>query len=201
MKITYILICCLCSLGMIQAQPTQEHDYYQLPDQNVAKPMQKIRFGLNAGTSFGFMPGWGNHFNTYLSPYLSRSVNKDLTINAGISFGTTLMNNPWLFPSDNNQPLHQARMNSTSVFINGQQMIGERLLISGTAFYEKSHFMNNALGNFDSKGVSMDFNYKVNKNFSFGAGFRFSNQNRPFNQFNQFNNPYLQPGLYQFNPR
>jgi hypothetical protein len=81
----------------------------------------------------------------------------------------------------------------TFVYTQGQYMASERLMLTGTAFYELNQFggaalrMNPQATNFNSKGASIYAEYKVSEHFSIGAGAQISNGN---------GNNYLRNGLY-----
>ena len=154
-----------------------------------------LDFDFQLGTSFGTSFGYGSVFNTYFMPTLRKPLTSRLSINTGVIYRNSQFNNLTFSPfSENLSPGLQ--MNSFAYFVNAEQQVSEKLFISGTAFYEKSYFnqpmFNNEQNNYNSKGLMMDFNYKINKNISIGAGFRYSNDNSLMNPYNLYN-PYLNP--------
>lgn len=156
-----------------------------------------LDFDLQVGSSFGTTFGQGSAFNYYFMPSLRKPITPKLTLSTGVIFSQTNFNNLNFFPIEG-QFQHQnfsPQLNQFTYFVNAQQQLSEKLFMSGTLIYEKNFFPGNSMmqqRNFDSQGLMMDFTYKVNDNFSFGAGFRYSNNN---NQFMNLYNPYYSPNF------
>jgi hypothetical protein len=175
------------------AQNNQDNTYYAKPDSASNRKIapQKVHFGMEIGTSVSTNFRGGASLNTFVSPYLSYRVSPRWYINAG----TTLMNsngNMGGFYNSYGDSRYTSftPQQSTFVYVQGQYQASERLIITGTSFYETRRFnqapmdyprqMNSSLTNFNRSGGSVYAEYKVSEHFSFGIGAQISNGNSPY---------------------
>ncbi|MES2733400.1 MAG: hypothetical protein V4714_16760 [Bacteroidota bacterium] len=190
LRILFIAVLALSSFHSF-AQSNQQNTYYAKPDSAVSQKIapQKVHFGMQIGTSVSTNFRGGASLSTFVSPYLSYRVSPRWRINAGASIvNSSLAGFNHTYGDSRNTAFIPQQ--STFLFLQGQYQASERLVITGTSFYETSRFnqsptgypreMNSSLTHFNSKGGSIYAEYKVSEHFSFGIGAQFSNGNTPY---------------------
>jgi hypothetical protein len=139
-------------------------------------PQNRINYRLNAGTMFGSGFG-GKGFSTYVAPEMSYWVSNRFRLSTGIM----LMNSQFSYPSLGEAGTMRGQRNSAIIYASGSYLVNDRLMVSGSAFTDmngsnnRNNFQVNPYFASPTRGMSVNAEYKVTKNFSIGAGFSTSN--------------------------
>lgn len=181
MKKVFYLIAAALMLSIPPAL-AQDTDYYKETDSLTTRkeskvelyqpkfnaPQQRTRYQLNAGSMFGGGFG-GRGFATYVAPELSHWVNNRFRLSAGIM----LMNSQFSYAGAEGRQ-RNGQMNQAIIYASGSYLVNDRLMVSGTAFQDmnsRNNFQVNPYFASPTRGMSVNAEYKVTKNFSVGAGF------------------------------
>jgi hypothetical protein len=155
-----------------------------------------IGFTMQVGTGFAGNFKGNSSFGTYVSPALAYNVSSRFRIKAGVSvlhnFG-----DPYFAGYDNyNSPLI-ASGTTTSVFVQGDYLLSNKLMLSG-AFYKdfssfNAHVTDPRLKTPESQGMILNLNYRPTRYFEFNASFEYGNGTRsPLNS--PFYHSTMSPG-------
>ncbi|MCB2220798.1 MAG: hypothetical protein KQI35_10415 [Bacteroidetes bacterium] len=166
---------------------------------------KKLDVNVELGTYFSTSSGYGSGFGTYIAPELSYALTPKFRLTAGLRvFQTSTINegtsSTLLYPF----PYHGNAFGSL-IYVKGNYLLTENLMVSGTAFKQVDPFRMNHQGvpgpSLDYQGIIMGLDYKIGENFfihgevefSNGAGYRgMSPLNSGFNHSNPFmRNPFM----------
>lgn len=153
----------------------------------------KVDFQMQVGTSVGTNFRNGAMWSNYLAPSLRYNVHPRWNLSVGTMLVNTQFNNPMMASAEGSRINSRINYFQSFVYAQGQYMASDRLMLTGTAFYELNQFggaqlrMNPQATNFNSKGASIYAEYKISEHFSVGAGAQISTGN---------GNNYLRNGLY-----
>jgi len=140
-----------------------------------------LGFNLQAGTVFGSNFKGSSSFGTYISPALAYNVSSRFRIKTGV----TVFNNF----GDSYNAGHDSYFNpvfgrgaTTSLFVQGDYLLSNKVMISG-AVYKDIHSFNQNINDPrlkmpESQGMILNFNYRPTRNFEFNASFEYGNGNR-----------------------
>ena len=153
-----------------------------------------IGFSMQAGTGFAGNFKGNSSFSTYVSPALAYNLTPRFRLKAGV----TVFNNfgdPYYAGYDN---YYSPVMNSgttTSVFIQGDYLLSNKLMLSGTFYKDFSSFNANItdprLKTPESQGMNLNLNYRPTSNFEINASFGYGNGNRSV-----FNDPFYHNSMF-----
>ncbi len=152
----------------------------------------KIRMEIGAGFGTGFNNY--NFTNTFVSPQFFYNVSPKLSLNGGMILGK----NNFINSSNELTNYFPAKGNFSYTYLygEGQYQINNRLTIRGM-FYRESNIQNGPeinprAFNFENHGMTMEFQYMINENFSIGGGFGVSKGNFPYyNERRQLSDPFM----------
>ncbi len=140
-----------------------------------------IGFNLQAGTVFGSNFKGNSSFGTYISPALAYNVSSRFRIKTGV----TVFNNfgdPYYAGYDAYFNPVMGRGATTSLFVQGDYLLSNKVMISGTVYKDIHSFNQNIndprLKMPESQGMILNFNYKPTRNFEFNASFEYGSGNR-----------------------
>ncbi|MEI6684228.1 MAG: hypothetical protein WCO44_16485 [Bacteroidota bacterium] len=160
----------------------------------------KYDFGLNLGSSFTSMAGYGSGLTTEVSPHVFYNVSKRFRISAGISVATTHYYNARSWFANESAPALNGNFTTGTVFVSGTYLVNERLSISGSAFKtfpvsKDPLFWSpfNPISPNGAQGVNFSADYKVAEHVHIQAGFRYSRGINNYSPFGISNDPF-QPG-------
>ncbi|MEA3504529.1 MAG: hypothetical protein U9R32_04955 [Bacteroidota bacterium] len=146
----------------------------------------KQNFHLTVGTSFSSFSGYGNGFSTFAMPTMDYNFNNNFSINAGFMMINNQMHNtPYYSFAERDINSFSGNINQSIFFASGTYQINKKLTILGSAYKQisnkaPSQQVNPQAFNFDNKGMSVGFQYKLSENASFGAEIRTSNGLNPY---------------------
>jgi hypothetical protein len=153
-----------------------------------------IGFSLQAGTGFAGNFKGNSSFSTYVSPALAYNVSTRFRLKAGV----TVFNNfgdPYYAGYDY---YYSPVMNSgttTSVFVQGDYLLSNKLMLSGTLYKDFSNFNPNVsdprLKAPESQGMILNLNYRPTNYFEINASFGYGNGNRSV-----FNDPFYHNSMF-----
>jgi len=153
-----------------------------------------IGFSMQAGTGFGSNFHGNSSFSTFVSPALAYNVSTRFRLKAGV----TVLNN---FGGPSNAGYENyyypviPNGTTTSVFIQGDYLLSNKLMISGALYKDFSTF--NARVNDprlktpESQGMILNLNYRPTNNFEINASFEYGNGNR-----SMFHDPFYRYGMF-----
>jgi hypothetical protein len=158
-----------------------------------------IGFTMQVGTGFAGNFKGNSSFSTYASPALAYNISPRFRLKAGV---TVFQNfgDPIYAGYDYYSPV----MNSgttTSVFIQGDYLLSNKLMLSGAFYKDFSSFNTNVndprLKNPDSQGMLLNLNYRPTEHFEINATFGYGNGTRsPLNS--PFYHGWMFPGNSQW---
>jgi len=131
---------------------------------------KKVHFGLQMGTSIGSY-GKTPVYRNFVAPTVSYDLTERFTLNAGVmtSFGNAFQLYSASFDGGFLYPCSGTIMQNM-VFASGSYKMNEKLTLFGGTYYEVNRLSLNddqsKEHNFDNKGVSFGFEYKLSKSSS-----------------------------------
>lgn len=164
---------------------------------------KNLSYSLSTGTSIGFSNSSKSFFNTYVIPQASFTISPKMAI----SFGTEISKSnfrryysPFLGELMVSQPQN---ITTSTVFVNGSYRVSDKLTIIGGGYKQfdltkNQNTINPRALDFDSEGVNVGFDYKINENLRIGAEIGINKGNpagssilspfghQGFNNFNRF---------------
>ena len=161
----------------------------------------KVDYGLNLGSEFSSVSGFGSALNTSVAPHFYYNVNKRFRIGGGISMTTTNYFNakPW-FAGESPAPSNGS-FTTGGIFISGQYLVSDRLTLSGSAFKlfpvtrdPLSYNPFNPISKNGAQGVNFNVDYKVGEHVHIQAGFRYSQGISPYHYGTYNSDPFGQGG-------
>lgn len=198
MKALYSILFLLFTANLVVAQTTED-TYVQSDDEEYvlekdsAKKASNIHYNFEMGVGFGTGYGGGSNFNTYYKPSVSYQATDKLTVNVGLMYVNSQLNNSRLY-GENNYQLFSGNISEYYTYVSAQYQLTDRLSVGGSVYYNmtnyNSDFGNTNLAhrsNTDHIGYSANFTYKVSKSMTIQGEIRMGDRYSPFNQ-NQNNN-------------
>lgn len=153
-----------------------------------------IGFTMQVGTGFAGNFNGNSSFNTYVSPALAYNVSSRFRLKAGV----TVFNNfgdPYYSGYDN---YYSPVMNSgttTSVFVQGDYLLSNKLMLSGALYKDFNTFNTNTVDPrykmTETQGMILNLNYRPTSFLEINASMEYGNGNRsmlhsPFNYGGMF---------------
>ncbi len=161
-----IVIACFLSVNICFSALCQGQEPL-LPSPN------KMKIGLNVGTSVGFLGNNQSIFSTYLHPTLSYQLRPKLYFQTGL-----LLLNQQFNLNTTNEVYTQAYNGNTALITAGLAYdVNEKLQVSGTVYSNLSQPQQQAMTNFSNRNWGATFNatYKVTENFYISGSINVSN--------------------------
>lgn len=153
-----------------------------------------IGFSMQVGTGMATNFNGNSSFNTYVSPALAYNVSSRFRLKAGV----TIFNNfgdPYMAGYDYyNSPVMMSGT-TTSVFVQGDYILSNKLMLSGTLFKDFStfnaHVTDPRLKAPESQGMILNLNYRPARNFEINASFGYGTGNR-----STLNSPFYHNSMF-----
>jgi len=153
-----------------------------------------IGFTMQAGTGFAGNFNGNASFNTYVSPALAYNVSSRFRLKAGV----TVFNNfgdPYYTGYDNYYLPVINSGTTTSVFIQGDYLLSNKFMLSGTLYKDFNTFNPNIndprLKAPESQGMILNLNYRPTSFFEINASFGYGEGSR-----SPLNSPFYHNGMF-----
>jgi hypothetical protein len=176
---------------------------------NGSTPYQpkKFSYRVSLGSEFTTAGGYGSALSTFVTPQVSYSLNKRLSIGGGISVVQT--NYFDAKPLWGNEQISGYCGNFTSavIFVNGQYLVSDRLSITGSAYKQIPISQDplpynpfNPVSARGAQGFNVNVGYRIGEHVMIEAGFRYSDGINPYNAnpfyrnssvYDPFGSPYV----------
>ena len=137
-----------------------------------------IGFTMQLGTILAGNFKGNSSFGTYVSPAVAYNVSSRFRIKTGVmvfnNFG-----DPYYAGYENNYSpvIHSGA--TTSLFVQGDYLLSNKIMISGTVYKDFNSFNTNLndprLKTPESQGMILNLNYRPTRNFEFNASFEYGN--------------------------
>ena len=143
-----------------------------------------LKFNPFVGTDFSYSKLFGVRNGVNVGFNGSYTVSPRFILSAGSFIGFSRFSNvPLIFPVNDQSGLSSFNSTFISIYARGDYLVTPRLTIAGIAYKNFSPYrvenINPMFMNFNSQGMSLQFNYKLFENVHIGAQFNFSsNQNQ-----------------------
>jgi hypothetical protein len=140
-----------------------------------------IGFTMQVGTGFASNFKGNSSFSTFISPALAYNVSSRFRIKAGV---TVFQNfgQPYYAGYDNYYSPVINSGTTTSVFVQGDYLLSNKLMLSGTLYKDFANFNPNItdprLKNPESQGMILNLNYRPTSFFEINASFGYGSGNR-----------------------
>ncbi|MEI7663573.1 MAG: hypothetical protein WCK34_15295 [Bacteroidota bacterium] len=160
----------------------------------------KFNYGLNLGSEFASIKGFGSEITTQVSPHFSYNVSKRFSVGIGIGMGTTHYINARSWFQNEQPAASNGSFTTGSIYVSGQYLVSDRITLSGSAFkifpvtkdpLPFNPF--NPVSRNGAQGANLNIDYKISDHFHIQANFRYSQGLSPFNLHSGYNDPF-QPG-------
>ncbi len=148
----------------------------------VSKVLQKMRWDMNLGTSFSFIPGYGGGMSYYAAPGFSYPVNKRISFHGGMVAG--VFTTPGFADGENRT--QKITSGYTSLYGTVAYHLSQNVVFYGTGVKNMATF--NRMTPFYTPSfdeISFGSSIRLGDNVTIGASFHFREYNSP-----------LQNGLY-----
>ena len=202
MKNLYIIVLLLFTANLLLAQPEGSEDSYVAEDdaeyvlsKDSVKSENKVHYNFEMGVGIGSGYGGGSNFSSYYKPSISFKATDRLTINTGLMYVNSQLNNSRLY-GENNYRFFSGNISEYYTYINAQYKISDKLSIGGSVYYNMTEYnpdmgtanMSNRSSR-DHIGYSANFKYKISDNMTIEGEIRMGDRYSPFNQSrnNNFN--------------
>jgi hypothetical protein len=150
-----------------------------------------LGFTMQVGTGFAGNFKGNSSFSTYVSPALAYNISPRFRLKAGV---TVFQNfgDPYYAGYDGYYSPVISSGTTTSVFVQGDYLLSNKLMLSGTFYKDFNSFNSNVsdprLKTPESQGIILNLNYRPTSSFEINASFGYGNGTR-----SAFNSPFY-PG-------
>ena len=139
-----------------------------------------IGFSMQVGTTFGGNFKGNSAFSTYVSPAMAYNISPRFRLKAGVTIFQNF-GDPYYAGYDYYSPVINSGT-TTSVFVQGDYLLSNKLLLSG-AFYKDINAFNSNISDPrlktpDSQGMILNLNYRPTSSFEINASFEYGNGTR-----------------------
>ena len=185
----------MLSSSMLFAQTTddayvQSDDEEYVLEKDSVKSTNNIHYNFEMGVGFGSGYGGGSNFNSYYKPSVSYQATDKLTVNVGLMYVNSQLNNSRLY-GENNYQFFSGNISEYYTYVSAQYQLTERLSVGGSVYYNMTDYQpipgSSNLANrssVDHIGYSANFKYKVSESMSIQGEIRVGDRYSPFNQYN-----------------
>ena len=156
-------------------------------------------FTLSAGAFAGTNFNGDSWFGTSVSPSFAYNVSPRFRLRAGVSLFQGFGDNYYYSNFDRYYyPMHTSGT-TTSVFVQGDYLLNDKLMLSGSVYKYFSPYNFNSddprIQGPDGEGFMFNINYRPAKDFEINASFEYSRGNRLYNP-----NPFYRPSPFSADP-
>ena len=203
-KLTYFLLITFVSVS-VYGQPETTGDEYVTEEVEYVIPFDsletkdKMHYSFEVGAGFGRSNTYGNYFSTYYKPMVSYDVSPKFSINTGITYVNSSVENLPVI-SDYNYQLFSGNISQYYAFVGGKYKLTDRLSVGGSIFYDFTSYNSidgtslSAGSGLDNLGGSANFEYKVSDHFSIQGEIRYNDKNPYRQNTNSFSNGFMSMG-------
>jgi hypothetical protein len=140
-----------------------------------------IGYSVQLGTGFGSNFHGNSAFSTFVSPAIAYNVSSRFRLKAGVTVSNTF-GDPYYAGYDNYYSPVMPYGTTTSVFVRGDYILSNKLMISGALYKDFStfnaHVTDPRLKAPESQGMILNLNYRPARNFEINASFGYGTGNR-----------------------
>jgi hypothetical protein len=204
-KITYFTLITLLSSAVFgQSEKDGDDDYVLTGDEYVIPfdsldTKDKMHYSFEVGAGFGRSNTFGNYFSTYYKPMVSYDVSPRLSINTGIAYVNSSVENMPVV-SDYSYQLFSGNISQYYAFVGGKYKLTDKLSVGGSVFYDFTSYnsidgtsLNTASG-LDNLGYSANFEYKVSDHLTIQGEIRYNDKNPYRQQTNSLSSGFVGMG-------
>ena len=197
-KITFSLLTIFLTTGAFSQVDSTINEDYVIENPDYVTPFDslttkdKIHYSFQVGVLFGKSAYNGNYFSTYYKPLISYDVSPKVSINTGLTYMNSSVNNVGVI-NDSQYQLFSGNIAQYNAFIGAEYKLSDRLSVGGSICYDFTAYTplvgtslskNNGL---EKLGYSGYVKYKVSDRFLIEAEVRINDRN-PYR--NTQNNPF-----------
>ncbi|PCJ28310.1 MAG: hypothetical protein COA97_01370 [Flavobacteriales bacterium] len=191
-KIAHIVLIIFITTSVYSQSEGDNDDEYVLDgDEYVIsfdslKTKDKMHYSFEVGAGFGRSSTYGNYFSTYYKPMVSYDVSPRFSINTGIIYVNSSVDNMPIV-SEYNYQLFSGSISQYYAFIGGKYKLTDRLSVGGSVFYDFTSYNKydgtsfNGGSGLDNIGYSANFEYKVSNGLTIQGEIRVNDKN-PYRQ-------------------
>jgi hypothetical protein len=154
-----------------------------------------VGFTMQVGTGFAGNFKGNSSFNTYVSPALAYNISPRFRIKAGVSISQNF-GDPYYTGYDNYYSPVMNSGSTTSLFVQGDYLLNNKLMLSGALYKDFATFNPNVtdprLETPESQGMILNLNYRPTSFFEINASFGYGNGNR-----SMLNDPFYRTGSFK----
>ena len=151
-------------------------------------------FSLQLGTGYSSNFHGGSSVNTFVSPSFAYNVSTRFRLKAGVTISNNF-GDPYLAGYDYYYSPVINPGTITSVFVTGDYLLGNKLMLSGTLYKDFSSFNTHITDPRykipESQGMILNLNYRPTQHFEINASFEYGNGYR-----SMFQNPFYRNGMF-----
>jgi hypothetical protein len=201
-KAVIIIILIISITGIGYGQFYSGSMSYRFPDRgfmadssgNILFKPGETHFGMEIGGGIGSNFSGNSMFSTWAAPSFSYNLSKRFRLNAGLSLNSYSGDLYYPGISENfNSPVKRSVM-STSVFVSGDYLLNNKIMLSGAAyktFFPSNNTISDPRLKFqESQGVMLNVRYRPTEHFEINAGFEYGNGYSPYRS------PFAPGGMY-----
>lgn len=149
-------------------------------------------FSLQAGGGVGTLGKGNTWYSTFVAPSFAYNLSSRFRLKAGISFNQ--LYGDYFYP-EAGSPFAPGALSSTSLFVQGDYLLNNKIMLSGAVYKEFFPFnpmvSDPRLKTEGAEGVMFNLNYRPTPGFEINVGIDYSRGYHPFRP-----NPFHQPGLF-----
>ena len=153
-----------------------------------------IGFSMQVGTGFAGNFHGNSSYSTFVSPAVAYNISSRFRLKAGITISNNF-GDPYYSGYDNYYSPVMNNGTTTSVFVQGDYLLSNKLMISGALYKDFSTFNNHVtdprLKTPESQGMILNLNYRPTGNFEINASFGYGNGNR-----SMLHSPFYGNGMF-----
>ena len=192
-KVTNIILLTFITVNVFaQTDGNNDDDYVLDKDEYVVSfdslsMKDKMHYSFEVGAGFGNSSRYGNYFSTYYKPMISYDVSPRFSLNTGISYVNSSVNNIPVI-AENSYQLFSGNISQYYAFVGGQYKLTDKLSVGGSIFYDFTSYnkldgtsLNGGSG-IDNLGYSANFRFKAAKGLTIEGEIRFNDKN-PYQQY------------------
>jgi hypothetical protein len=196
-KTTYILFIIFASVSVSAQTEASNDDEFVREEVECIIPFDsldtkdKMHYSFEVGAGFGQSNTFGNYFSTYYKPMVSYDVSPRFSVNTGIVYVNSSVENVPVI-SDYNYQLFSGNISQYYAFVGGKYKLTDKLSVGGSVFYDFTSYNSfdgtslSASSGLDNLGATANFKFKVSDHLSIEGELRLNDKSR----FNQLYTPF-----------
>ncbi len=146
----------------------------------VSRQLQKIRWEMELGTAFSFIPNYGGGMNYFAAPGFSFPLKNNLSFHAGVLTGFSSRS----FPVFAEQSENESNYGYTSIYGSVSYQMNEKVFFYGTGIKNIARYGMATPLSFNSfDEISFGSSIRLGRSFTIGASIHFRDYGYPVNNF------------------